>query len=107
MRLVRVASDTMRPPQTEANEIVLADDAVAVLHQVNQQVEHLRLDGNGLGTAVQLSPVGIEHMTGKEKLHVGAPIWTVKPTFARISEPGEAQFQRIPRSRRAILTTGR
>jgi len=41
------------------DEIVLADDAVAALHQVNQQVEHLRFDGNGLGTAAQLAPVGI------------------------------------------------
>lgn len=49
------------------------DDVLAVPHQVDQQVEHLRLDGNGLGTPAQLAPVGIERMTGKQKLHVGSP----------------------------------
>ena len=44
MRLVkrRIRHDPAAPDR--GDEIVLADDAVAVLHQVNQQVEHLRLD---------------------------------------------------------------
>jgi len=41
------------------------------LHQVNQQVKNLWLNGNGLGTAAQLTPVGIKQVIGKEKLHVG------------------------------------
>jgi hypothetical protein len=53
----RVESDTIRPPQTEAMRSS-ADDAVAVLHQVDQQVEHLRLHRDGLGAAA-LAPVGI------------------------------------------------
>jgi hypothetical protein len=44
------------------NEIVLADDVFAVLHQVNQQVEHLRLDRNRLGIAGQLAPVDIQRL---------------------------------------------
>jgi len=28
---------------------------------------------NGLGTAMQLAPIGIKHMIRKEKLHVGCP----------------------------------
>jgi hypothetical protein len=40
MRLSSVESDTIRPPQTEA-QVVLADDAIAVLDQVKQQVEDL------------------------------------------------------------------
>jgi hypothetical protein len=48
-----------------SDEIVLADDSISVLHQVNQQVEDLRLDGNGLRPAVQLAPVGIKCMAGK------------------------------------------
>jgi predicted transcriptional regulator len=67
MRLVKVESDTIRPPQIEAN---LADDAVAVLHQVDQEVEHLGFHGNSLGTAAQLPPVGIKPVIGKEKFHV-------------------------------------
>ena len=72
MRLVKVEfrHDPAAPDRSE--EIVLADDAVAVLHQVNQQVEHLRLHGNSLGTAAQLPPVGIKPMIGKEKFHVVA-----------------------------------
>ncbi len=67
----RIRHDPAAPDRSD--EIILADDAVAVLQQVNQQVEHLRLDGNGLGTAAQLASVGIKRMIGKEKLHVGAP----------------------------------
>jgi hypothetical protein len=42
----RIRHDPAVPDGSE--QVVLADDAVAVLHQENQQVEHLRLDGNGL-----------------------------------------------------------
>jgi hypothetical protein len=31
----------------------------------------LRLDGNVLGAAAQLAPVGVKRMIGKEKMHVG------------------------------------
>ena len=54
------------------NEIVLADDAVAVLHQVDQEVEDLRLHGNSFGAAAQLPAVGVKPMIGKEKFHVVA-----------------------------------
>ena len=69
-RLVRVESETIRPPQTDAIEIVLADHTVAVLDQVDQEVEHLRLNRNGLLTAAQLTAVGIQHMARKVKLHL-------------------------------------
>jgi len=52
-------------------EIVFADDAVAVLDQINQQIEYLRLDGNGLRTVAQLAPVSVKGMIIKEKLHGG------------------------------------
>jgi hypothetical protein len=52
---------------------------LAVLHQVNQQVEHLRLDGNRLGPAAELPPFGIERVIGKEKLQIGAPNPIAKP----------------------------
>ena len=55
------------------DQVVFADDAVAVLHQVNQQVEYLRLDSNGLRTPAQLTPVGIKCMISQEKLHVAVP----------------------------------
>ena len=48
MRLVRVEFGHDAAAPDRRDQIVLADDAVAVLHQVNQQVEHLRLDRNQL-----------------------------------------------------------
>jgi hypothetical protein len=54
-------------------EVVLAHDPVAVLHQVDQQVEHLRLNGNRPGAAPQLAPVRVKCVAAKEKLHVDGP----------------------------------
>ena len=67
----RIRHDPAAPDRSE--EIVLADDAVAVLHQVDQEIEDLGFHGNGLGTAAQLPPVGIKPAVGKEKFHVAAP----------------------------------
>ena len=73
MRLVSVESDTMRPPQTDGDQIVLAHHAVAILHEVKQQVEHLRLDRDQFRAAPKLAPVGIKYMIFKAKLHRAAP----------------------------------
>ena len=67
----RFRNDAAAPDRVD--KVVLADDALAVLHQVIEQVEHLRLDGNRVGAAPQLAPVRVEHMIAKEKLHVAAP----------------------------------
>ena len=48
MRLVSVESDTIRPPHTEAMRSSLLTTRSRFSHQINQQVEHLRLDGNGV-----------------------------------------------------------
>ena len=73
MRLVRVEFRDDAAAPDRGDQIVLADDAVAVLHQVDQQVEHLRLDGDGVGAAPQLAPVHIKRMIAKEKLHFRRP----------------------------------
>jgi len=52
--------------------IVLADEALAVLHHVNEHVEQLRLDRNGVATAAELAPVGVKRVAGKNELHVAA-----------------------------------
>src|SRR5262249_19629250 len=52
------------------DEVVLAHHAVAVLDQVDEKIEHLRLDGDRLGTAPQLSQPRVKYMIGKEKSHV-------------------------------------
>ena len=54
------------------DQVVPADDPVAVLHQVREQVEDLGLDRDELRTAAQLAQLGVKPMIGKDKLHVGA-----------------------------------
>ncbi len=44
------------------DQIVLGDDVVAVFDQVNQQIEHLRLDRHAFAAAGQLAKVDIKHM---------------------------------------------
>ena len=44
------------------DQIVLGDDAVAVLDEVDQQIEHLRLDCDILAAAGEFAHAGIEHM---------------------------------------------
>jgi hypothetical protein len=38
---------------------------------MDQQVEHLRLDGDGLAGAPQLAPIHVKDVIIKEKLQVG------------------------------------
>ena len=52
-----------------ATVIVFANDAVAVLQKVQQQIEHLRLDSDGLRSAAKFAAVAIKHMISKEQLH--------------------------------------
>jgi hypothetical protein len=56
------------------DEIVLADDAVAVAQQVDQQVEHLRLDRNELRPAAQLAPLDIERVVAELEVHPSSPV---------------------------------
>ena len=56
------------------DQIVLGDDVVAVFDQVNQEIEHLRLDRDALAAAGQLAEVDIKHMVGKVKLHGFIPV---------------------------------
>ncbi len=69
IRLVRVDSETIRPSQIFSNQIVLGDDAVAILDEKNEEVEHLRLDGNAFAATRQLAAVDVKYMIRKEKLH--------------------------------------
>ena len=78
IRLVKVDSETIRPPHTEASEIVLGDDAVAIADQVHQQVEHLRFQRDRFAAPPQLAARHVEHMIGKAKLHRDAPAAVLK-----------------------------
>ena len=67
----RFGDDPAAPDRRD--KIVLCDNPVAVFHQTNQQVEHLRLDRNGLGPTAQLAQLGVQRMTRKRKLHCAVP----------------------------------
>ncbi len=56
--------------------VILADDALAVPNQIEQQIEDLRPDGDHLGPPGELAPVGVEHAVGEDKLQFDAP-WPV------------------------------
>ena len=50
-------------------QIVLGDDAVAVLHQMNKDIKDLRLHRNQIAAASKLAAVEVERIVAKEKLH--------------------------------------
>ena len=97
----RIRDDTAAPDR--GDQIVLADDAVAVLHQINQQVEYLGLDGNGIGTAAQLAAVDVKHMISKVKLHgrVRRRTDAFEPIIRNISRANQARIKVFPRRPRA------
>jgi SAM-dependent methyltransferase len=63
----------MRRPPTRADEIVLADGAVAICPQIGQQIEDLRLDGAGPAAAAPPASIGITPIIGKEKMQGASP----------------------------------
>lgn len=52
------------------DKVVFANHAVAVLDEIQQQVEHLRLKRNGLGAPPKLPAIGVEYLIFKAPLHV-------------------------------------
>jgi hypothetical protein len=52
------------------DQLVLADDPVAVFHEMDDEIENLRFHGHGNLLAAQLAPVGVEKVVLEQKLHV-------------------------------------
>ena len=69
-------------------QLVLADDAVAVAYQVHQQVVHLRLDVNDLTGTPQLLTTQVDLMAGKDETH-GCPSLTNTVVFLARSSGGQ------------------
>jgi hypothetical protein len=65
------------------DQIVLGDDVVAVFDQMNQQIEHLRLDRHIFAAAGQLAKVDVKDMVGKVKLHGFIPVKSIQITLSR------------------------
>src|SRR5207247_2274593 len=67
----RVRDDASAPHPRD--EVVLADHAVAVLQEINQEVEDLRLQRHQRVGPPQLPAVYVKYLIRKEKLQVVAP----------------------------------
>jgi hypothetical protein len=92
------------PAPHRMQQAILADNALAVLHQVDQQVEDLRPNGNRLGSPGQLPPLRVEHAVSKHELHFGAPN-PARPagarsrgTWADAGNPGKLLIARLSSS---------
>src|SRR4029453_11892379 len=66
----RVRHDPAAPNRSD--KIVLANNAVAVLDEIQQQVEHLRLKRNELRAPPKLPAIRIEYLVFKAKFNVRA-----------------------------------
>jgi hypothetical protein len=66
----RIGHDAPAPHGRD--EIILAHHAVAIFHEMNQKIEHLRLDRDRFGAAPQLAPVCVKYLIGKKIFHVCA-----------------------------------
>ena len=64
----RIRHDPAAPDRRD--EVILGNDAAAVLNQIDQEVEYLRLDGDALRTTAQFPPISVKCMIGKRKNHV-------------------------------------
>jgi hypothetical protein len=95
----RFRDDLPGPHGTE--ELVLADDVLAVSHQMEQQVEHLRPDSDWLGAARELPPVRVDHVVLERVLHVALS----SPLIAMVGKPLIAPRSR-GLSRRQAETAG-
>jgi hypothetical protein len=66
----RIRHDPTAPDRLQ--EVVLADDAIAVLHQINQEVEHLRFERDQLAATPEFAPVEVKHVIAEAKLQIGS-----------------------------------
>src|SRR5262249_24109267 len=80
----------------------LADDPIAIAHQVDQEIEYLRLGRNRDRTAQQFAPVRVQTVVVKEKLHLCPRACEPAGESKGKSNPSEAQIKRWAKpSRRA------
>jgi hypothetical protein len=52
-----------------ANEVILRNNSVAVLHKIQNEVEHLRLNRNRRTATPKLAAIGIKNVVIEEKCH--------------------------------------
>ena len=67
----RIRNDPASP--NRGDEIVPGDDPVAILHEVDEQIEDLRFDCNRRSAAEQLPRSDVKYVISKKKLHLCSP----------------------------------
>src|SRR5262249_45951401 len=101
----RIRHDAAAPDG--GDQVVLAHDAVAVLHQIQQEIEHLRLDLDQLGAPAQLPPVDVKQMIFKTKWHgVGLPATPSRKGRDSIARRSPAHPVTPPSMRRGAARVG-
>ena len=93
-----VKSETIRPPDISELDVP-GDHAIAVLQQVNQQIEYLRLHRRRSAAPAHLTTVGVQDATIETEFHVAfsrnnevrlkgkAESWGRSPASCQIWEP--------------------
>jgi hypothetical protein len=61
------------PQSRGIDQIVLADNAVAIADEIDQQVEHLGFERDRLARAAQLAPPNIEYVIAEREQHRRSP----------------------------------
>ena len=51
-------------------QVILADDPIAVAYQANQEIEHLRLDSHKRASSTQFAPICVEGAVFEKIAHV-------------------------------------
>ena len=73
---VRIRHNSAAPDRSD--ELVFTDQAVPILQKIEQHIEYLGLNGNGLGTEAKFAPVRVNYVVCKNKMHVAAPVgWAI------------------------------
>src|SRR6478736_5383061 len=61
-------------PPDGVDEVVLADDALSVAHQIIEEVEYLWRDSDDVRSMMQFTPVGVECIVLEDIAHAAIPL---------------------------------
>lgn len=68
-------------------QVVLANHAIAVVHQIDQEVENLWLEGDQLTAASQLAALDVKRLVTKTELQAVPPRRSDPALLAKFSKP--------------------
>jgi hypothetical protein len=84
-------------PPDRRDQVVLGHDPIPVLDEVQQDVEHLRFDGDLFSASAELPPFGIHGTFTKAKPQKGLPVWRVISRNNQVCLPNKSSIsQSLP-----------